>query len=116
MKQADYGVLTPPLSEWIISAVISRKALCLLVLVFVLLASFCLVPVGHGPSSVVDGAKTAFRAYRASLQLRSAVATTVIILFMANLLALSRPAYSDLDADSRLASTNPSSTISTLRC
>jgi len=97
--------------------VISRKALCLLVLIFVLLVSFCLVPFGHGPSSIVYGPKTTFRAYRASLQLMCAVAATVVILLVADNLALSSPAYSDSDADSPLASANPSPIISTfLRC
>jgi hypothetical protein len=93
----------------------SRKTVCLLVLIFIPIASLCLVPVGHGPSSVVYGPRAALRAYRASLQLKSAVAATVVIL-MANVLVLSRTAYSDLDADSRLASADPSSMIPTLRC
>lgn len=114
--QADYRVLTPSTSEWIISDVTARKAVCLLVLIFIPLASLCLVSFGHGPSSVVYGPNTAFRTYRASLQLRCAMATTVIILLMANILALSQPAYSDLCTDSSLASSNPSSMISTLRC
>jgi hypothetical protein len=109
-------MLTPHPSEWIIWGVIPRKIVCLLVLIFVPLASLCLVPFGHGPSSVIYGPNTAFRAYRASLQLRYAVAATVIILLMTSILALSRPAYTDLDADARLASANSSSMIPTLRC
>jgi hypothetical protein len=109
-------VLTPPPSEWIIFPVISRKVVCLLVLILISLASLCLVPFGQGPYSVVCGPKTAFRAYRAALQLTRAVAATIFISLIANVLALSRRAYSDLDADSRLASANPSSMISTLRC
>jgi len=94
----------------------SRKVVCLLVLIFVLLVSFCLVSFGHGPSSIVYGPKTTFRAYRSSLLLRCAVAATVVILLIANGLALSCPAYSDLDAESPLGSANPSSMIFTLRC
>jgi hypothetical protein len=45
-KPADYRVLTPPPSEWIILVVMSRKVVCLLVLIFVLLVSFCLVSFG----------------------------------------------------------------------
>jgi hypothetical protein len=97
--------------------VISRKVLCLLVLIFVLLVSFCLVPFGHGPSSIVYGPKTTFRAYRASLHLMCALAATAVILLVANNLALSSTAYSDLDADSPLGSANPSPIISAfLRC
>jgi len=85
------------------------------VLIFIPIASLCLVTFGHGPSSVVYGPRTALRAYRASLQLKYAVAVTVVIL-MANVLVLSRPACPDLDAESRLASAYPASTIPTLRC
>ena len=95
---------------------ISRKAVCLLVLIFIPLASLCLVPFGHGPSSAVHGPRTAFRTYRAALQLRAALTTTVIILLMANIMVFPRSAFSDLDADSRLASSDPSSMISALRC
>lgn len=93
----------------------SRKAVCLLVLIFVPLAWLCLAPFGHGPSSAVYGPRTAFRTYRAALQLRCALASMAILL-MANILALSRPTYSDLDDGPRPASPDPSSIITALRC
>ena len=95
----------------------SRKVLCLLVLILIASASLCLVPFGHGPSSAVYGPNTAFRTYRASLQLRSAMATTVVIIFlMASVFVFSRPTYSVFDPDSRLAKASPTSMIVTLRC
>jgi hypothetical protein len=92
-----------------------RKAVCLLVLLFIPLASLGLVPFGHGPSSVVDGPRTAFRAYRAALELKFAVASLVLVL-AACILALSHPTYADFDSDPRLASVTPSTMLSSLRC
>jgi len=100
------------------SAVILRKAVCLLLLIFVLFVWFCPVPFGHGPSSVVYGPRTAFRAYRASLQLKHVVTATVVI-SMGNVLALSRPTNSDFGANPSLVSVPFSSITSitpTLRC
>ena len=97
------------------SVVNSRKAVCLLVLIFVPLASLCIVPFGHGPSSAVYGPRTAFRTYRAALRLRCALASMVIVL-MAGILALSCPAYSDSEDGSRPASPHLPSIITALRC
>jgi hypothetical protein len=93
-----------------------RKVVCLLIPVFVLLASFCLVPYGHGPSSVVIGPGTAFRAYRASVQVRSSQSATLAVLVMANIFAFSRPFILDWYAELRLASDDPSSMTPTLLC
>jgi hypothetical protein len=95
--------------------VTSRKAVCLLVLIVVPLASLCLVPFGHGPSSVVDGPRTVFRAYRASLELKCALAATAAIL-TACVRNLTRFTHSDLDSDPRLASPSLPSLLITLRC
>src|ERR1700759_2959731 len=83
------------------SGVILRKAVCLLLLMFVLFVWFCPVPFGHGPSAVVYGPRTAFRAYRASLQLKHVVAATVVI-SVGTALTLFRPTNSNFAADSSL--------------
>jgi hypothetical protein len=59
-----------------------RKLICLLALVFIALASFCLVPAGHGPYSVVYGPRAPLRAYRASLQLMQAIIAIEIVSLM----------------------------------
>jgi hypothetical protein len=92
-----------------------RKAVCLLVLVFIPIASLGLVPFGHGPSSVVDGPRTAFRAYRASLELKFAVAAAAVVL-TACVLNLSRLTNSDLNSESHPAHVSPPSLLPTLRC
>jgi hypothetical protein len=96
-------------------AVNSRKAICLLVLIFIPLASLGLVPFGHGPSSVVDGPRTAFRAYRASLELKFAV-TSAVAIAAAFVIAFSDLCYPDLDSEPRLASLSPSFPLPCLRC
>lgn len=99
------------------SAVILRKAVCLLLLMFILFVWFCPVPFGHGPSPVVYGPRTAFRAYRASLQLKHVVAATVVNSVGAALMVL-RPTNSDFAADSSLVSVpfSITSITPTLRC
>jgi len=100
------------------SAVILRRAVCLLLLMFILFVCFCPVLFGHGPSPVVYGPRTALRAYRASLQLKQVVAATVVI-SMGSVLAFSRPANLDFGADSSFVSAAFSSITSvtpTLRC
>jgi hypothetical protein len=89
---------------------------CLLVLIFIPIASLGLVPFGHGPSSVVDGPRTAFRAYRASLELKCAVEATVVVSLMACVFVSSHPRYSYFDSDPRLMSVSLSSLSPTLRC
>jgi hypothetical protein len=58
--------------------VIFRRILCLLVLICICAAFVSLFPVGAGPFSLVYGPQTAFRAYRASLQLMQSVTAIVI--------------------------------------
>lgn len=93
----------------------SSRLLCLLVLVCIAVASLCLVPVGHGPFSVVYGPKTAFRAYRASLQVMQAVAAIVIV-GMAQLLAWFDSIASKLDPTPEFTVADTLSLISSLRC
>ena len=102
----------------IIPPMILRKAVCLLLLMFVLFVWFCPMPFGHGPYSVVYGPRTTFRAYRASLQLKHVVAAAVVV-SMRSALTLSRPINSNSGADSGLVSLSFSSIISItpiLRC
>jgi hypothetical protein len=94
----------------------AHKVVCLLVAIFILLATLFLVPYGHGPSSVVSGPRTAFRAYRASVQVRAALSATHAALVIGNLFVFSRPFIFDWHADSRLASDDPSLITSILRC
>ena len=72
-------LLTLHFGTYILSAVRPRKLICLLALVLIALASFCLVPAGHGPYSAVYGPKAPLRAYRASLQLIQALVAFVIV-------------------------------------
>jgi hypothetical protein len=112
----DSRILTKRSAEQIISIMTSRRVICLLLPIFVLLASLCLVPFGHGPASVVIGPSTAFRAYRASVQVRTALSATLAALAIANIFVFSRPFIFDWHADLRLASDDPSLITSTLRC
>ena len=94
----------------------SRKAICLLILLFIPLASLGLVPFGHGPSSVVDGPRTAFRAYRASLELKHAVTATVVVLLMACIFVSPQHGNSAFDSDPGFTSVRLPSLHPTLRC
>ncbi len=93
----------------------AQKLGCLLVLIFIALASMCLVPVGHGPSSAVYGPATAFRAYRASLELRRAVVAIVALLIVSPL-ALLHARLPEFEAGLDVASADCSSLIPILRC
>jgi hypothetical protein len=110
------GILTPAGLCADNSFVTSRKAICLLVLIFIPIAALGLVPFGHGPSSVVDGPRTAFRAYRASLELKCAVGSTVVISLMAFALASFQLSRSAFDSDAPLTGVRASSLLPTLRC
>ena len=57
----------------------SRKALCVVLLLFVVFVSLSVMPVGKGPFSLVYGPQTAFRSYRASLLLIRAVTAIVVV-------------------------------------
>ena|SRR5580658_2168202 len=100
------------------SGVILRKAVCLLLLMFILFVWFCPAPFGHGPSPVVYGPRTAFRAYRASLQLKHGVAATVVI-SVGTAPTIFHPTNSNFAADSSFmtaAFSSINSITPTLRC
>lgn len=61
------------------SVVTFCKLVCSIVLIFIAIASLCLVPAKHGPYFVVYGPKAPFRAFRASLQLIQAVTAIVTV-------------------------------------
>jgi hypothetical protein len=100
---------------YILAAVDSRKFVCLFALIFIVLASFCLVPAGHGPYSAVYGPRTSLRAYRSSLQLMQAVVAIVIFSLIIPGLRFGRerlPRVAQIDC----AFTPLPSLISILRC
>lgn len=100
------------------SAVILRKAVCLLLLMFILFVWLSPAPFGHAPYPVVYGPRTAFRAYRASLQLKHVV-TAMVVISVGTALTLFRPTNSDFSPDSTPVSVSFSSITSIspiLRC
>lgn len=99
----------------ILPGVNPRKLICLLALVFIALASFCLVPAGHGPYSVVYGPRAPLRAYRASVQLMQAIVAIEIVSLMRPELQLGRANLMHF-ANGQSAFPPLPSLISTLRC
>lgn len=89
--------------------------MCLLVLIFVALALFCHLPVGHGSFTSVYGPHTPLREYRISLQLMHAV-TTIAIISRSCLPVGSDPTGPGMDAEPALSVTDATSSIPTLRC
>lgn len=112
----DCVILTVQLSERIILFVMLNKVVCLLAAIFILLATLCPVPYGHGPSSVVSGPRTAFRSYRAALELRSAIRASAVVLTLTSAFVFVRFLMLHLGTELRLATDDPSSIISNLRC
>lgn len=93
---------------------VSRKLVCLFVLVLIPLSLWFPLMPGHGPSSLVYGPRCALRAYRASLQVKHSVAVKVV--FVANVIAWSRLASSDLRVEFLFVSVNAFTKSPTLRC
>jgi len=93
-----------------------RGLLCLTLIAFIALVSVCPLPVGHGPRTAVYGPATAFRAYRASLQLRSAVSALLVVLMAFASLCFPRSEHSEFDAVRDAASVPPLPLLTTLRC
>jgi hypothetical protein len=100
---------------YILAAVEFRKFICLFALIFIVLASFCLVPAGHGPYSAVYGPRTSLRAYRSSLQLMQAVVAIVIFSLIIPGLRFGRERLSRI-AEIDCAFTPLPALIPTLRC
>lgn len=92
-----------------------RNTVCLLMAVFIVIATLALVPSGHGPFSAVNGPGTTFGEHRTALALKHAMGVSVII-STTNLLDLSRQAPSNLEVDFHLASATPLPIPLTLRC
>jgi hypothetical protein len=92
-----------------------RTAICVALILLIALVSFAPVWVGHGPFSSVYGPATTFRAYRAALQLQSALAAILLVLFnfaaLGSLLLESRAL-----AAARDANISPLSVSAILRC
>lgn len=99
----------------ILPGVSPRKLICLLALVLIALASFCLVPAGHGPYSVVYGPRAPLRAYRASVQLMQAIVAIEIVSLMGPELQSGRANLMHFSND-RSAFLPLPSLISLLRC
>jgi hypothetical protein len=57
----------------------TRVAICVTLAVLIAMLALCPVPIGHGPFSTVYGPATAFRAYRAALQLQFAFAAILLL-------------------------------------
>jgi len=93
----------------------SRRAITLLLLVCIALASLCLVPAGHGPYSVVYGPRAPLRAYRASLQLMQAVVAIVIVSMAVPILRFWRSRFTHVTPDDSAPAALFSSTA-ILRC
>lgn len=108
-------LLTLEPCTYILAAVDSRKFVCLFALIFILLASFCLLPAGHGPYSAVYGPRTSLRAYRSSLQLMQAVVAIVIFSLIIPRLQFGRERLSQI-APIDCSFTPLPSLISILRC
>lgn len=92
-----------------------RKSVCLVILIFVALAPFFLLPVGHGSFTSVYGPHTPLREYRTSSQLMHAVSAIAIFLRAYPPVGFN-PTYSESDAEPGLSVIVTSSLISTLRC
>ena len=93
-----------------------RGLICLTLITFITLVSMCPLPVGHGPRTAVYGPATAFRAYRASLQLRSAVSALLVVLTAFASLCFSRSEHSELDTERDAASAPLLPLLTALRC
>jgi hypothetical protein len=76
----------------------ARTVVCLTLVVFIALLSLCPVPFGHGPSSAVYGPATAFRAYRAALQLQFVFAAILSVALGLDTHSLRLPKISPLIA------------------
>jgi len=92
-----------------------RKSVCLPILLFVALAPFCQLPVGHGSFTSVYGPHTPLQEYGISLRLTHAMAA-MAILVRACLPVGSDRTHSESDAEPELSVIDRSSLISILRC
>jgi len=94
----------------------ARGLLCLTLIALIALVSMCPMPVGHGPRTAVYGPATAFRAYRASLQLRSAVSALLIVLMAVTSLCFLRSEHSELEIERDASSLPLLPLLTALRC
>lgn len=92
-----------------------RKSICLVIVIFVALAPFLHLPVGHGSFTSVYGPHTPLREYRTSSQLMHSV-TAVVILARAYPLAEFDRAHVRSDEEPALSVIATASWIPTLRC
>jgi hypothetical protein len=94
----------------------ARTFLCLTLVILIALLLLCPLPFGHGPRSAVYGPATAFRAYRAALQVQLALFALLVVLINFAPLRSSRPERSELGTERRAARAPLLSLLSTLRC